>query len=186
MSKILLNLENDLILINFDNLLAEIESNCLNDLHQAGLIINYQLDLSNSDSRKIIYHHVIYGICEEIHRLKSVHHKVVVFPPEISSNHEFLQFCSKDDFQNVLNSLTKRLQNLLPFVIYRSEENLFGNIDITDGNIRDLLGILSRKCQIKDNKSFTYEKIKKFSDKFDLNFLSREYFESIKTKMRLH
>ena len=186
MKKYLFNKENNMILINFIHILAEISSECLNDLDTFVLITNYQINLSNRDTKKLVYHHIIHGICEEIQKITHEHRKVIVIPPVLDNSSELAQFCSIDDFDPFVNKLLKSLQNLLPVVLYKSDENLFDGHEIDSGKMQDILSIMSQLCHIKDSKNFTFEKMKKFSNTFELEFLSKDYFNSIKTKMLLH
>lgn len=184
MKKYFIEKENDLILINFDNVFSEIEVDCLNDLENFGLIKDYQINLSKKDTKKLIYHHVIHGLCEEIRLNKYNFRKVFIIPPEIRSFHEMTQFCDKKDLQILLDKLIKQLKNSLPFLIYSCDKYIFeDNIDY--GEREDLIRILSELSDNHSDKGFTFEKIKRFASKFELEFLSKEYFNSIKNTLLL-
>lgn len=185
MKKYLFFKESNLMLINFEVLFSTIETDCLNDLQEYGLIENYQIDLSKKDTKKIIYHHIIHGICEEVRNNKHKHHKVIVAPTVFLSNHQITQFCNPEEFEILMKLLFKRLKNSLPFIIYSTKDEVFEE-DVKSGEMIDLVAILSSLCNNLSNKRFTFEKVKKFSRQFDLNFLSNEYFDSIKTKLLLH
>jgi len=186
MRKFVFNKEKNLILINFINILAEISPACLNDLDTYGLITDYRINLSDRDTKKLIYHHIIHGICEEIQKTTHKHRKVIVIPPRIDDSQEIVQFCHPEEFSIFLTKLLKSLQNLLPVVLFQSDEDLFSSENIDSGKMQDILSIMSQLCHIKDSRNFTFERMKKFSSKFDLDFLSNSYFNSIKTKMLLH
>jgi len=186
MRKFLFLQENDLLLINFDSLFSEIEVNCLNDLHSYGLVKSFSVNLSKRDVKKLIYHHVIYGMCEEILCNKHNYRKVIVLPPKIREFHELSQFCPLEKLEPLLERLLKQLKNSLPFVIYKADEYLFEETSIDNGKMQDMIGILSQLCINRTDKKFTFEKIKTFANKFDLTFLSKEYFNSIKTTLLLH
>jgi len=186
MKKFLFYKEKHLLLINFDVLFESIEVDCLNELQEYGLVNNYQINLSKKDTKKIIYHHVIHGLCEEIRNNKHKYKKVIVVPPVLRSFHEITQFCHPEDLEELLRALIKRLNNSLPFVIYTAKDYIFEQEDIHTGEMEDLTSILSTLCTTFSDKRFTFEKIKRFSEQFDLNFLSKDYFNSIKTTLRLH
>jgi len=185
MKKFLIFKNNNLILINFDHIFSNIGINCLNDLQNYGLIKNYQINLSNGDTKKLIYHHVIHGICEEILSNKHKYRNVIIIPPDINSNNELLQYCEHDKLQKCINKLLKIIHKSLPFVMYTTKYNIF-NDSTDEGYIVDLCNILSGLYNDKRDKSFTFERIKQFSSMYDLRFLSMEYFNSIKTRLLLY
>ena len=186
MNKLLFYKEKHLLLINFDIIFSSIQVDCLNELQDYGLVKDYHINLSKSDVKKVIYHHVIHGICEEIRLNKHKDIKVIVIPPTFRPFHEIVKFCNPDILQRLMLTLIKRISNSLPFLIYFADEYIFENESPDTGKLEDLLNILVEKSHNLRDKSFTFEKIKKFTAKFDLDFLSQEYFNCIKTKLLLH
>lgn len=182
---VVLKNEKSLKLLNFNDLLRKIEINLLNDLRTFGLISDYQINLKNTDVRKILYHHVIYGICEEIKNISGSHKIVLLVPEDFSNDHELFQFCIKEDFMGVIDTLFSKIINIFPFVVYKTSMDLF-NSSSDDGEVSEILNILYQIIQTKENKSFSFEKVKRLSDKFDLKFLSRDYFNDISIKSRLY
>ena len=188
MKKYLFFKENTLLLINFDVLLTTIELNCLNELDKYGLIKDYKIKLSKYDTKKIIYHHVIHGLCEEICNNTHRYKKVIVIPPKIRDFHELTNFCDINDIQTFINKLINKVKTILPFIIFFSNDYIFETDDINTyntGEFKDILNILSEECDTMANKSINFKQIKQLVSKFKLDFLSQEYFNSIKTKLFL-
>ena len=186
MKKYLEFLEKGLVLLNFDELLREIEVNCLNDLEEFGLVQNYTINLSKRDVKKIIYHNIIHGICEEVLKNKSSLKTILLVPPEIKSSHEITEYCDNKVLYKLLRTILHKLRNSMPFVIYFTDNFVFDDEINDSGEIIELLSIVSEMSNVISNKNFTFEKIKKLSTTFELNFLSKEYFNNIKTKLLLH
>lgn len=186
MTKYIYCAKNNLILINFHAILKEIETNCLNELNNFGLVTDFQINLSNRDTKKLIYHHIIHGLCEEVRLTKTNSMKAIVIPSLINDDHEMIKFCNPEDFELFIHNLLRKLQNMLPFVLYQSKEDIFGDEPVDSGSMQDIICIITELCSIKDSKTFTYERMKKFASQFDLEFLSNDYFNCIKTKMLLH
>ncbi len=174
------------MLINFDVLFKEIEVNCLNELDEYGQINDYQINLSKRDTKKIIYHNIIHGICEEIRLNENKQTKVIVIPPVFREFHQIMNFCDSEHLQILLKGLFKRLQNSLPFLIYFADDFIFDDYVEESGETKDVVYMILEMTNTLSNKNFTFEKIKKFSNQFELEFLSQEYFNCIKTKLLLH
>lgn len=179
--------QNNILLINFDEVFKGIESECLTELDSYGLIEDYKINLSKRDTKKLIYHHIIHGVCEEIRNNPNKQNKVIVIPPTIRDFHEITEFCDIDTLDKILKTLFKRLSNSLPFLIYFSNDYIFDEVLIPEsGETKDIISIITEMSNTISEKSFTFEKIKKFSTQFELEFLSKEYFNCIKTKLLLH
>lgn len=178
--------DKDLILINFDVLFNKIEVDILNELSKFHLITDYKFNLSNRDTKKIFYHYMIYEICEEICNNKHNHKKIIVIPPNIRDFHEITKFCDIKELQEFINVIINNIKGKLPIIFYKSSDYIFENDNITNsGEYDDIINILLEKCNNISNRSFTFEKIKKLIKRFELTFLSQEYFNSIKTKLLL-
>jgi len=171
----------NLLLINFDSILKSIEVDLLNDLDLYGLIKDYKIDLSKKDTKKLLYHHMIHGICEEIRLTKHRGRKIIVIPPTLRPFHDLIKFCDPEHLDKLMNTLIKTLNNGLPFVVFKANDYIFEAESMDSGEIIELTSILSSYCDTAANKKFTFERIKKFSTDFELVFLSDEYFNSIKT-----
>ena len=177
--------ENNLLLINFDEVFKEIETDCLTELDKYGLIEDYKIKLSKRDTKKIIYHCIIHGLCEEIRNNPNKQNKVIVIPPSIRDFHEITEFCEIEDLEKILKVLFKKLSNSLPFFIYFANDFIFDEELEEGGETKDMICMINAMCNDISNKNFTFEKIKKFSKRFELEFLSKEYFNCIKTKLLL-
>ena len=176
--------EKQLVLIDFDEIMSSVEPDCINDLDSYGLVKDYFIDLSKSDVKKVLYHHLIHSICEEIKNNKDKSIKVIVVPPKITEEHEIAQFCDLEKLNKVIFVLMNKLKAYLPFVIHQSDEFIFEK-GLGEAKLDELTCILTQKAHDLENKTFTFEKMKKFARKFELTFLSKEYFNCIKTRLLL-
>ena len=195
MSKISLIIqEYDLQLINFDNIFQNIEIKSINEINKLKLVekdnYKYIIDIRNKNIRKIIKHHIIHIICQEINNIKSKYKQIIFIQPEIiSRNNEIFNYCSYDLFKELLIHTLQKISVNLPIMVYFSDvfidfecyPNCKGIISM--GKLKELFCKIT--LQYKNNRVKSFEKIKKYAKVNGLTFLSKDYFESLKTKLLL-
>jgi len=184
MNKYICHKQENMVLINFNFIFKQIEVDFINDLTEYNLIKDYKINFSKKDIKKLFYHHVIFGICEEI-KNSPKHKKVLIIPPELKEC-EIFNYCDYDDFNKILLKLLQMLEKCLPFLIHFTSNDIF-IAEITDsGESIEFINILSAMIDKKESKTFTFERLKSFSKKWELTFLSKTYFNDVKTKLLLH
>lgn len=195
MSKISLIIqEYDLQLINFDNIFQNIEIKSINEINKLKLIeknnYKYIIDIRNKNIKRIIKHHIIHTICQEISSIKSKYRPVIFIQPEIiSRNNEIFNYCNYDLFRELLIHTLQKINANLPIVIYFS--HIFIDFDcypdckgmISSGKLKELFSKIV--LQYKNNRVKSFEIIKKYAKSNGLTFLSKDYFELLKTKLLL-
>lgn len=185
MKKLIFFKKNNLVLINFDSVFTSIETEYLNELQKYSLIQNYKINLSNKDTKKLFYYFLIHGICEEILHNKHNYKKIIVVQPKLSAIHEIIKFCDEEKLQKFLINFFNKIHKSLPFLIWNSNKFIF-NEELHPGELEDIESILSGLYDEFSNKRFTFEKIKKLTTEYELDFLSQTYFNSIETRLFLH
>ena len=174
----------NLRLIDFSGIFKEkIEAKVLNDLDSYGLIKNDIINVKNRDVKKVLYHTIIHELCEYVLSVKGDEKVIVVYstitPPTVN-----LHECAPD-FMSFLNKFIKRVSNMLPIQIL--------HIDSSFDVIEDIMEMKSGECaEIINNAkilanefdigSFTFTKARYFAKKYELEYLSNNYFKQIKSK----
>lgn len=178
--------DKNLMLLNFDYLFTKIEIDILNEIQKYNLFVNNQINFSNKDIKKILFHNIIYGMCESIINNDSNYKKAIIIPPNIRTIHEISKFCNTYELEVFITKLSCQIKNKIPFIIYISNSFIFETADdANSGELLDLTNIIFEYIDRISNKTFTFEKIKKFSSQYDLSFLSKTYFDTVKTRLIL-
>lgn len=182
MQKIILS-EYNICLLDFFKLLAEYEKYIINDLHVYNLLKDKKI---NHDVKKLLMHHIIHYTCNTVINLTNNEKPVLFVSPGI--NLELYSYFNKEQIDTFIVNLTKKLGNMLPLCFYY-DDNPFSifcsKITSAQGfGYESLLKLLSHVQNINTEK-FTFSKIKNYAKKNDLTFLTKEFFNSFKTKQHL-
>lgn len=177
--------EHNLLLLDFNQLFIEdYQLGILNHLYTFKIL---NKPLSNPDVKKIMYHNLIHGICE------SYRNSCCSRPVYLFNNTQLDDCLIKDHYKEeellaFFNSFFTKFEKMLPIPIVKSRFNTYSlKYMIGNNDARAVLainGCTSKITEIK-SKEYTFQKIKRFSKKYELTFLSNEYFNSIKTKQIL-
>ena len=182
--RFILPLHNILLLSLNDIFSTNCQINILNDLQKYHLIGKPIFD---KDIQKIIYHHLVFNICDKIIESENPD-TIIVFSKTDQCVGDFTKFYSNEDITKFLLKFTQKIVKYLPIRIYTISSNFSNLCDSLNQNTGD--SFLTANSIISFNNKFTdklntFEKIKKFTKKFGLIFLNQDYFENIKTKQIL-
>jgi hypothetical protein len=169
----------NLCLLNFFDILGNCENEISNDLHQYELLDN--LSYQNIDTKKILYYHIILHICETfIHKL--TFNKVILVYNEMDLTKSLLvKYSNKQRTLSFLTNTLNKIGNILPIKLYKSNVMFNTMRDILDNDDGERIELISELQQVT-NKVDSFQKVKKFAQKYELTFLSREFFRRVKTK----
>jgi hypothetical protein len=179
--------------INFKKIFAVAQVKFINDCNTYGLLKNSampsnasgRINLKSKDTKRLLMHHIIYEVCEEILECKSKF-KVVIFyrPLEVNDTFEILQYCKVEELNSAILKVIKSMKKVLPIQIaivdsavsFHSlkEEHSKG----TGESIELVYKILCHMTAI----NMSFEAVKKFVRKNKLTFLSKDYFNKVRTK----
>jgi len=182
----------NITLFNFIELFDIIGTNILNNLYDYELIDETKkppINLKQKDVKHIVYHNIIYTICNEtINNTKN--QTVIIVPKNLNKNSEVCKYCNYLELNKLVINLLFQVQKMLPIIIFFSEKGLDFEIFCDKcfwgkGEGRHVLHTILGICQTFNNKIYTFEKIKKFTKKYELTFLSNEYFNNLKIKQQL-
>jgi len=180
MVSVFLNITKDIHVLDVNQLFYnEIHYKIADDLYKYGLLDNK----FTPDVKRIFYHHTIHCICEWY--IKTNIRGVVVFYnyTQLEDCVLFQNFDQQDVLQLILGILQK-MEKLLPVRIYCSRYSA-GYLQIkcneNDGRV---VNVLEKLKEISNNSRYTnnFEGIKKFTKKYGLLYLNRDYFQCLSTK----
>lgn len=150
---------------------------------------NSLIKSSKTSKNRIFYHFFIKKTCDTVLNCKILGKKVIFInlSPKISANHNLKQrltdisydFC---DFYKMVISLIRKIERNLPIRFIISTKNYKTYIEGLENN-ENKLNKLRIKVENSNFSSFTYSRVSKFVNKHGLNWLSENYFKSIKSKL---
>lgn len=133
--------------------------------------------------KRIVKHHVIYLICE---RMRKANSKGKLRNIIYANREEFERTCNLTSVYeeravwHALSGIESKLPIRVLFAKYSYED--FTNPLISTGVVKEVKHTLAALAE-KDYDMFTFEKIKKFTEKEGLVYLNKEYFQSLKSKL---
>ena len=180
-NRILLD-EHKLCLLSFENIFKRIEVQLLNDLNEYGLIKNDRIDLRNRDTKKFIYHNLIHTICDTVIRYKKQYKcdVAIVYDTIFTQESDICSFIDCTILHRQLSQCLKRIQSILPILILSSTDTIDKTYFTRGEGIEMALTIVHKYEKIQRNTTFS--KITDFTDKYELTFLSENYFNKLTTK----
>jgi hypothetical protein len=175
-------------IIDFNDYLDEIGYQCINELYDCGLIENNTVNLNKPVVKRIFYHNTIHYICEQV--LYNKNKIAISFPSTFKRDQELYNYCNEEQLNKIIRTIMKKIEKMLPVLIIFQEKALdFGflkdKIIRDEGEGSEYVLLLLEFADKIGNRNYTFEKIKKFSNKYGLNFLSYKYFNELKTKQLL-
>lgn len=175
-----------LILVNFQKLFLRIEKDCLNTLYKYNLVNEetQKIKLTNRDVRTLIFHHIVYGICEEVtNNLHNYRPVILVQNDVVYPDSQFCNYCSCKELNQLILAFLNKLKKVLPvFIFYMPKSIDFNQLHQEKGEVKELIALLQAGITHHEPNKYTFEPIKKFAKKYNLSFLSKDYFNQLKTK----
>jgi hypothetical protein len=171
-------------LIDFDVIMSDISSAVLRDLNNFGLNGDTKI---TPNIKRLILHHTIFTICELLINKKQKQPFVFYFVLA-NLNSKLHKFYGRDEINKIMLKIIQRLTKLLPIRIYNGNitfTNLKGYIDGHNGEGIDMLMQIKMYLDSINTDKFTFSKIRVFVMQNKLTFLSKEYFDRLKTKQLL-
>ena len=162
-----------------------IETELLNDLDSFGLLKNDTLNLKNTETRRLVYHHVIKGLCDYVLAVKGKE-KIIVLHCELTSPCDNLHhYINEDELRSFFNKFITRVSKMLPIRFLLTD----ASFDIIRKNIKhktgDSIETINKAKSIIDGfdiSKYTFSKARYFAKKYELEYLSNNFFQQIKAK----
>ena len=176
-------------LISFESIFNKIEIELINDLSKYQLIPAKRI---TRDIKKLLYHHVFYGISEYLLNLKTKE-RVILLKNQQSdyTNTLIAQHFKKDDIQKYIDQAALQVTKLLPISMYGYSNIEFESLKQLyrdrNGDAVELIERIRSFMWTNDfmRSHYTFAKVKGFAKRNELTFLSERYFNQLKTKQLL-
>ena len=163
--------------------------NLINDLSKYQLIPSKRI---TRDIKKLLYHHVFYGISEFLLNLKTKERIIIIrnLQDDLTS-YQLLHYFNKDAIRKHLDQVVSQVAKLLPISIYgydginiKTLKELYSK---RDGNTVEFIERIRSFLWSRDfmRSYYTFAKVKVFAKRNKLTFLSEKYFNQLKTKQLL-
>lgn len=174
-----------LLLINFKKIFATAQLKILNDCHDYQLTKKGNFNYKNTDVKRIVLHHVLHEICEEVIRPNYRCKPVIIFRPFTRTDtFEILDYSALPELNKLMLTIICQIKKLLPVQIVImadkiSFQDLKEKLDKKDGETIELIHKIL--CSMNPT-NMSFKKVKAFATKNKLTFLSQQYFDMLRTK----
>jgi hypothetical protein len=180
------------LIIDIEPIILRAISKTVDDLNSYGLldIDNIHLDFKEVNQRNILYHHTIHLVCEHLIEVQKEGYKVFYFKGGITSNLndvlgyevDYSAYHLNETLKKILSGIVKHL----PVMIYNGTVSYKELVKrLTDGISGEAVTHSVQINEIINNfdpSIYTFGKLKGYTKKYRLNFLSETYFNQFRTK----
>lgn len=177
-------------IINFRHIFNKCYKDIVSDLFDYD--IYHDVNARRIDTRRIYYYHLIKGVCDHVLSIKT-NNKVIIYYSSKDIQCDFKQCQNKkrrvtrehatnSDFTLFITRFFKQLKGLLPVRVYVSDVKFSTFIQYFNNNKGKYIEALNKMRSTKANKKFDFERVKKFSEKYNLTYLTNDYFNQVKVK----
>jgi len=168
-------------IIDFSSVSKEISRLMLADMEKYGFLENPKF---SKDIKRLLLHHTIHSICNFF--LKNKKGTPVILYFEILGYFtKFHAFYGESEVNRYLHNIMLKLKKILPVRIYIGSipfEELKQAVDKNTGEGIDFLKTIEIHLTRYDFSKYTFSRIKQYVARYKLTFLSKDYFNQLKTK----
>ena len=155
--------------------------------------IYHDWNARRQDTKRIYYYYLVKGICDNILSLKTSN-RIIIYYCEKDIRCDFAHCenkrtrksgTSKDtrgDFTLFMSRFLKQVRNNLPVRIFINDVKFDTFIQYYNSNKGRYLDTINNIRAVKESKNTDLSRIKTFSKKFKLDYLTNEYFNQLKVK----
>lgn len=178
-----------LYILNFEYVFVDAYKDIVNDLFMYEKFND--LNVRSQDTKKIYYYYLIKHLCDTITQCKT-NNRIIVYFCEKDLKCDFKQCTNKrtrkgsakntrPEFILFMNRFLKQVKNILPIKLYIGDVKFNTFVQYYNTNKGKYIETIN---DIKNTKVCPYnmEKFKKFSSKYQLNYLTKHYTDSVKIK----
>ena len=176
-------------LIDFYQLFQkQIDVKIVNNCHEHGLIKNDKISLFNKDVEKIIYHYIILESCDYLINIQngSCIFCLTTIP---SCDFELFKYTDKSKLLDFITKSVRKISRNIPIsflsIPFDDINVLCDKIKYNNGNALDTLEYIKKAINNKKKVEYSLSNAKKFTKKYDLNFLNQSYLNKLNIKMNL-
>ena len=170
----------NITLVDFYSIFSECELSIINDLHDYQLL--QDLNFKIKDTKKIFYFYIIKEVCEFLSNAKDKNRIVFYFNENDIPKTEITCYCNNFRFKSFIRTVAKKLNQLFPVKFYFGDMTFDEFEHINIGEVKDVVMQIREKLKSFKIENYTFSKIKLFTQKYELTYLSKGYFDRVKVK----
>lgn len=167
-------------ILSISHLYKSIEHCILNDLHQFDLLDN--ISFKKHDVKKIFYHHIVKAITSGIFQSSDMCKIICIYDSNDIKRCKLLQYSSIYKIISFIDTVVRKIFNLLPICIYYSTVDSITKYMSSVGLKRELIFTLTDIYDKLNKQTFTFSKAKSFIKNYELTYLDKELFGKLKSK----
>jgi hypothetical protein len=168
----------DLTVITFDKVFERIQLKLIDSLTQTPSENNY--NIFNADCKRFLLHYLIKESCDCMRQITPRNKILLVDPSYQTNNYEIWEYFDRAVVIKFIQSSLKTLKDNFPFPIYIIDEPI--NLNDKSGELMDTLYLLMEKQSNHHIRPFHMQKLKQFSKRNGLKFLTNSYYISSEFK----
>ena len=174
----------DFTIIDFNELLIdEIQPEIINSLYEYNLL---EKSINNLSVKKFIYHYTIFSICQRM--LNSKNKSIIYFNNTQLEDCELMKYFNEKDILTLFTNFLRRIDKILQIKIFISKYSIVyldHLISSDDGKAYTTINSMISKINNMDISKYTFSEVKKFTRRYELTFLNKDYFNRLSTKLLL-
>lgn len=184
---LMLNIKfHNITVLDFNSIFNQyIETDLINDLDKFGLIKDDKINIKNKDVKKFFYHHIIYGISKFYLESKIKNKSIIFYTESAPVGKEILSMSSTSELQSFMDKTIVKISKLLPlkwFIDTDTFDMLVASVKEDSGSSTDVINRLRHTVYKYDTSKFTYARAKSFAKRYELNFLTSNFFQKVYAK----
>jgi hypothetical protein len=156
-----------------------VEHNIITDLHKFDLLDN--ISFKKHDVKKIFYHYIIRSICDLVANNQDTSKVIIQFHHDDIDLCNMTEYSSKYQFISFINTIIRKICNLLPIIMYTDTINSVTTSISSPGSRRELIYTLTSLVDKYNKYNFTFSKAKNFIKNYELMYLDRELFGKLRS-----
>lgn len=176
----------EITVLDFNSIFNKyIETNLINDLDKFGLITDNTFNIKKRDTKKFFYHHIIHGLTNFFLDAKIKNKSIIFYTTLAPVGKQITHMCDNTDLQNFLDKTMLKISKLLPlkwFISNTTFSHLSDMVKKDTGDSSDVINRIRFTLDKYDISKFTYTKAKVFAARYELNFLTNNFFKKIYAK----
>lgn len=149
-------------------------------------------NIRSQDTKRIYYYHMIKTMCDTIISTRTTN-KIVIYYSEKDIKCDFKQCTNartrkgglketRSDFVLFMNRFFKQIKTMIPVKVYVGDVKFNTFIQYYNTNKGKYLETINKLRSMPRNSNFNFSKLKKYSDKYKLVYLSNDYLNQVKVK----
>ena len=173
----------DLTVVTLDEIFGTVQLQTLNSIHLTTTTINNIITF-DSDCKRYFLHFLIKEVCEVMRTITDKNKALLVNPRFMLTDYEIWNYMDRREVARFVYSSFDTLKEHLPFPVLCCFDNI--DLDERTGETIDVLNILSMLTAAHSIKPITTKKLKEFSKKNGLTYLTNTYYVSSEFKKLLY